>query len=148
MLAKKKNAWCVAYPDSSKQKFYYAWINFSKEQGLQPEVRIMKHRLDLAISYLEKNLIKGNSTQKLQKDFAVELVGPLLLKKPEEKMRFSTFTHHGQSFDSHIGSLINLPKGEKKQQAFQQSILGLANMITKEQMQQQQDIIYIPARRD
>lgn len=146
VLERKGSIWCIAYPDKNNY-LQYGWIQWLSETGLEVEVRAMKHKIDMAINYLAKKVIL-NATD-LEKQYILELRGPLYLLKPKEEMKMSSLVKEKESSRISKARQIEAPVDEEEFQKFHQQVQELGKILTeKEVWQTDDDVIYIPAERD
>lgn len=146
VLERKGSVWCIAYPDGNNH-LKHGWIQWLSETGLQVEVRAMKHKIDMAINYLAKKVII--KTDDLEKQYVMELQGPLYLLKPKENMQMSSFVKEKESMKVTKARQIEAPTDEKEFEAFHQQVQELGQILTeKDVWQTDDDVLYIPAERD
>lgn len=146
VLEKKGSIWCIAYPDQNGH-LQHGWVQWLSENGLEVEVRAMKHKIDMAINYLAKRIIIN--AEDLEKQYTMELRGPLYLLKPKEEMKMSSFKREKESSKITKARQIEAPADEAEFQEFHRQVQELGKILTeKEVWQTDDDVIYVPAERD
>lgn len=142
VLEQKDSNWCIAYPGEG-DSLHYGWVRWEKPAG-KLEVRLMKHKIDAALSYMEQELIWGKSRESLEDDLRVHLHGPLSLLKVTWERFCSSFNKESYEEKSIAGRFIDVPLPLEDYRRFQLMVLSLADLLLKKNLWHGRDILYVP----
>jgi hypothetical protein len=138
----------VAYPTLSKQKsivYKHGWIRWAEEPGIKSEVRIMKHKLDMALAYLEKNVIWEEKSSILQKGLQTKVDGPLSLRRQTGEMFLSSLNREENYTPRSVhGQFIRTPLDATEHEQFQRYVLYVTSLMAKNEAEIKDDMVYVP----
>ncbi len=143
VIEQRENAWCVAYPDVQNQgkTLSFGWLAWNNSLASQLQVRVMKHKLDAAIQFLENKIILGD--KQTSNSFALELHGPLSLQQVTGEMFLASFNKGKEDKQSIQGQFLDIPNGAAYDE-FQETILRISNELLKKNLWEGDDVVYLP----
>lgn len=147
VLKKQDSFWKIAFHMKGTIQFQTGWIDWSNSPNLKVGVRVLKHRLDQAIQYLEKSVAAKQKT--LDKESFLRLDGPLLIKRPDKTLALKNWVKQKEFDKSIMRPLLQIPQDDQSKQLWEASILRISDLVSERNLwKEKEDMVYISARRD
>ena len=145
VLDRTGKAWCLAYPDPDDpaHALRLGWIRQQEETVATLQIRVMKHKMDRALKFLENRVIWGMPLAYAHPELKVKLTGPLALVKMTGEMFIASFNKDNDLGQPMDGLFLDLPKNEQNYVLFQSSLLYFSNLMSKNGLWEGEDVAYV-----
>ncbi len=149
VLGKEDSFWKIAFHMKGTIQFQTGWIDWDNSPNLKVGVRVLKHRLDQGIQYLEKSVAAKEKQEVLGKESFLRLDGPLLIKRPINGLALKRWRKHKEFDKSIMRPLLQIPEDEQAKQLWEASILRISDLVSERNLwEEKEDMVYISAQRD
>lgn len=144
VIEQRDKLWCLACPDTQGQgdTLRLGWLSWDDSSGSRLQVRVMKHKLDVALKFLENKIIQGN--QQPNEQFELALQGPLCLQQMTGEMFLASFNKESQENETVQGQFLDIPSQSPAIDEFQETILTISNELLKKNLWEGDDVVFLP----